>query len=71
MNKKGITLECGYRVDIPAEDVLIIELKSVKKIEPIHEAQILTCMKLSKIRTGLMFNFNVTKLKEGVKRCFL
>jgi len=50
---------------------LIIELKSVKKIDPIHEAQILTYMKLSGIQTGLMFNFNVTKLKDGMKRYIL
>jgi GxxExxY protein len=49
-------------------DELIVELKSVKKIDPIHEAQILTYMKLSGIRTGLMFNFNVGKLKDGLKR---
>jgi GxxExxY protein len=50
------------------ESALIVELKSVKEIDPIHEAQILTYMKLSGIRTGLMFNFNVTKLKDGMKR---
>jgi GxxExxY protein len=65
---KGVTLECGYRVDVLIESALIVELKSVKEIDPIHEAQILTYMKLSGIRTGLMFNFNVTKLKDGMKR---
>jgi len=62
---KGISLECGYRVDLLLEGALIIDLESVKKIDPIHEAQILTYMKLSGIQTGLMFNFNVTKLKEA------
>jgi len=68
---KGISLECGYRVDLLVEGALIIELKSVKKIDPIHEAQILTYMKLSGIQTGLMFNCNVTKLKDGMKRYIL
>jgi GxxExxY protein len=65
---KGICLECGYRVDLLFGDELIVELKSVKKIDPIHEAQILTYMKLSGIRTGLMINFNVGRLKDGLKR---
>ncbi len=68
---KGISLECGYRVDLLVERALIVELKSVKNIDPIHEAQILTYMKLSDIQTGLMFNFNVTKLKDGMKRYVL
>ncbi len=65
---KGINLDCGYRVDLLIENRLIIELKSVKKIEPIHEAQVLTYLKLSGIKTGLLINFNVSKLKEGIKR---
>jgi GxxExxY protein len=68
---KGIVLECGYRVDILIGRKLILELKSVKTIEPIHEAQILTYMKLSGIRTGLMLNFHVNKLKDGMKRYVL
>jgi len=68
---KGISLECGYRVDLLVERALIVELKGVKKIDPIHEAQILTYMKLSGIQTDLMFNLNVTKLKDGIKRYVL
>ena len=68
---KGMVLECGYRLDIRVGNELIVELKSVKQIEPIHEAQILTYMKLSGIRRGLMLNFNVTKLKDGIKRYVL
>ena len=68
---KGITLDCGYRVDLLIEDKLIIELKSVDKIKGIHEAQILTYMKLAGIKTGLLMNFNVTKLKSGIKRFVL
>jgi len=65
---KGITLDCGYRVDLVIEDSLIIELKSVDKILGIHEAQLLTYMKLAKIKTGLLINFNVEFLKDGIKR---
>ena len=68
---KGISLECGYRVDLLVGNALIVELKSVKKIDPIHEAQILTYMKLSGTRTGLILNFNVSKLKDGMKRYVL
>ena len=71
LDYKGISLDCGYRVDVLVGSDLIIELKSVRKIDPIHEAQILTYMKLSGIRTGLMFNFNVTRLKDGMKRYVL
>jgi GxxExxY protein len=65
---KGIRLDCGYRVDIQIGNELILELKSVQKIDPIHEAQILTYLKLSGIKTGLILDFNVTQLKEGMKR---
>ena len=65
---KGVRLECGYRVDILIKNAMILELKSVRQIDPIHEAQILTYMKLSGIPTGLIFNFNVSRLKEGMKR---
>ena len=68
---KGIRLDCGYRLDMLIEDELIIELKSVDDIKGIHEAQLLTCMKLANIRTGLLINFNVTKLKDGIKRYVL
>ena len=68
---KGVRLDCGYRVDVLVEDELIIELKSVEQIKGIHEAQLLTCMKLAGIETGLLINFNVTKLKAGIKRFVL
>ncbi|MBN2424481.1 MAG: GxxExxY protein [Calditrichaceae bacterium] len=68
---KSIKLDCGYRIDILVEDNLILELKSVETILPIHEAQILTYMKLAKIKTGLLINFNVKKIKEGLKRFVL
>jgi GxxExxY protein len=68
---KGIDLDCGYRIDLLIEDKLIVEIKSVEKILPIHEAQLLTYMKLSDISTGLLINFNVPLLKDGIKRFVL
>ncbi len=68
---KEVKLECGYRIDILVEDRLILELKSVEQVLPIHEAQILTYMKLASFRTGLLINFNVPLLKDGIKRFVL
>ena len=68
---KGIRLDCGYRIDMLIEDEMIIELKAVEEIKGIHEAQLLTYMKLAGIKTGLLINFNVTKLKDGLKRYVL
>ncbi|MDR3171899.1 MAG: GxxExxY protein [Treponema sp.] len=65
---EGVTLNCGYRIDLLVEDKIVIELKSVKKIEDIHLAQILTYMKLGKYTVGLIINFNVLSLKDGIKR---
>jgi GxxExxY protein len=64
---KGVRLDCGYRVDVLVEDKLILELKSVDALKGIHEAQLLTYMKLAGIKQGLLFNFNVRRLKEGLK----
>jgi GxxExxY protein len=68
---KGIQLDCGYRIDLLAENELIVELKSVDEIKGIHEAQLLTYMKLAGVKVGLLINFNVTKLKDGIKRFVL
>ena len=65
---KGLRLDCGYRLDIVVGERVVIELKSIDKIMPIHEAQLLTYLKLSGINTGLLLNFNVTVLKEGLRR---
>jgi GxxExxY protein len=65
---KGIKLDCGYRLDLVVEDHVIVELKSVNKIDPIHEAQLLTYLRLKKERLGLIINFNVAVLKDGVRR---
>lgn len=68
---KSIKLDCGYRIDILIEDSLIVELKSVDKILPIHQAQLLTYMKLARISVGLLINFNVKYLKDGIRRMVL
>ncbi len=68
---KDVRLDCGYRVDILVENQLVVELKSVEEIKGIHEAQLLTYMKLAGVKIGLLMNFNVTKLKDGIKRFVL
>jgi len=68
---KGIKLDCGYRIDLFVDDELIVELKSVDKIIEIHKAQLLTYMKLSEVKVGLLINFNVEILKTGIKRFVL
>lgn len=65
---KGVQLDCGYRIDILVDDRLILELKAVDQVSGIHRAQLLTYMKLSRITTGLLINFNVQKLSDGVER---
>ena len=65
---KGTRIDCAFRIDVLVQQRLILELKSVEAISAIHEAQLLTYMKLSGIRTGLLLNFNVRLLKEGIKR---
>ena len=64
---KGVRLDCGYRVDVLVEDEFILELKSVEALKGIHEAQLLTYMKLAGIKHGFLINFNVRLLKEGLK----
>ena len=68
---KGIKLDCGYRIDLFVDNSLIVELKSVDNVLPIHQAQLLTYMKLSGIKIGLLMNFNVQYLKSGSKRMVL
>ena len=65
---KGVKLDCGYRLDIVVENMLILELKACENLLPIHEAQLLTYLKLTGIKVGLLINFNVPVLKEGIKR---
>lgn len=65
---KGIQLDAGYRIDVFVESQIIVELKSVEAIAPIHSAQLLTYLRLTNREVGLLINFNVVMLKEGIKR---
>ena len=65
---KGMRLDCGYRLDIVVENAIILELKSCEKIEQIHRAQLLTYLKVSGLSLGLLLNFNVTVMKDGITR---
>ncbi len=65
---KGIRLDCGYRVDIIVDNKVILELKSVAEIQPIHKAQLLTYLKLSGLKLGILLNFNVQLMKDGINR---
>ena len=65
---EDIHLECGYRMDLLVENKLVIELKCVEELHGVHFAQILTYMKLGNYKLGLLFNFNVYQLKDGLKR---
>jgi GxxExxY protein len=65
---KDVRLDCGYRVDLLVENEVVVELKCVTELTSVHYAQILTYMKLSGVGTGLLINFNVTKLAQGIKR---
>jgi GxxExxY protein len=68
---KGVRLDCGYRMDIVAEDEIIIEVKAIEQLLPIHDGQILTYLRLSGIRAGLLMNFNSVVLKNGLRRFVL
>src|SRR5580698_4046289 len=68
MDYDGVRLDCGYRADIIVASEVILELKSVERILPLHEAQLLTYLRLSRCRTGLLVNFNVVSLKNGIRR---
>ena len=65
---KEIKLDCGYRIDILVENIVVLELKTIDEFNPVHEAQILTYLKFSEKKIGLLINFNVTLLKDGLRR---
>jgi GxxExxY protein len=67
---KGTTLDCGYRLDFLIDDYLVVELKAVEQLLPIHQAQVITYMKLTEAPVGLLINFNVKLLKDGIRRLF-
>jgi GxxExxY protein len=64
----GLTVDLGYRIDILVEDAVIVEVKAIETILPVHEAQLLSYLRLSRKRVGLLINFNVEHLKEGIRR---
>jgi len=68
---KSVNLDCGYRLDVVVDDQLVLELKTVDRLLPIHEAQLLTYLKLGGYVTGLLLNFNAPALKDGLKRMVL
>jgi GxxExxY protein len=65
---KGVRLECGYRIDVLVENAVILELKAIEQLLPIHEAQLMTYLRLSGKRVGILINFNVEMLKTGIRR---
>jgi GxxExxY protein len=65
---KAVELDCGYRLDLVIENRIILELKACEKLEPIHEAQLLTYLKLTGLQLGLLLNFNVPVMKDGIVR---
>lgn len=65
---EDVKLECGYRIDLIVENKVIVEIKSVESLNPIHSVQLLTYLKLSNCKLGLLLNFNVLQLKDGIKR---
>ncbi len=65
---RGVNVDCGYRIDLLVENVVIVELKAVERLDPIHEAQLLSYLKLSGCKVGLLINFNVKILKTGIRR---
>lgn len=68
---KGLSLECGYRIDVLVGEKVVLEIKSVEGLLPIHEAQMLTYMRLGGWKAGLLINFNVPLLKQGIRRLVL
>lgn len=68
---EGIKIDAGYRIDLLVEELVIVEVKAVEKLLPVHQAQVLSYLKLSGIRVGLLINFNVKYLVDGIKRLIL
>lgn len=64
----GIRVDCGYRLDVFVERMIVVEIKAVERLEPIHTAQLLTYLKLTECNLGLLLNFNVQLLKHGIRR---
>ena len=65
---RNVRLDCGYRVDIVVEQTVLLELKAIERLAPIHDAQMLTYLRLSRMKVGLLMNFNAVLLKDGLRR---
>ena len=65
---KGLKLDCGYRIDLVVADTVVVEIKAVERLAPVHEAQLLTYLRLGGWKTALLINFNVRLLREGIVR---
>lgn len=65
---KGVLLDCGYRLDMVVQQMIVVEFKAVAKLDPIHDAQMQTYLRISKYTVGLILNFNVKVLKDGIRR---
>ena len=65
---RGVVIDCGYRMDLIIEDAIVVEVKSIEQLLPIHQAQVMSYLRLSGLRVGLLLNFNVRILKQGLKR---
>lgn len=65
---KGVALDCGFRADVVVQNEVILEIKAVERLLPVHSAQLITYLKLARIQRGLLINFNVTSLRQGIRR---
>ena len=68
---KGVRLDCGYKLDLVVAEKVVLELKAIEQVCPLHEAQLLTYLRLSGKRVGLLMNFNVALMKDGITRLVL
>ncbi len=68
---KGVRMDCGYRIDLLVDDKVVVELKSIERFQPVHEAQLITYLRLSGVHVGLLINFNVPALRQGILRRIL
>lgn len=71
LDYKGLAVECSFRVDLVVDRAVIVEVKAIVKVLPVHEAQLLTYLKLTGCRVGLLLNFNVPLLRNGIRRLIL
>ena len=71
MQYKGIRLDCGYRVDLLVADLVVVEIKAIEALAPVHDAQLLTYLRVGGWKVGLLINFNVAVLKDGIRRRIL